>query len=777
MHRDISIILLLIVILSSFAYAQDYYGEEPYTTYEDPTLYEAIYGEPQYDEYYYFTEALATGTHDEVLAAVEDRPDLYMRFIESAPEFISDNPEAYETVVALSVEYINQDIYAFETYLETRGFDFDLTSTDEFNDYDPETGLIETRGSSGETVSSFTFENLEVLQERGVTNFWLSEGELSFHHSYAEYDVEGNLIDSGWKRINMHGSMDSLVDDFYLTDGGFSVDGIEISVDGENVAWLAADCGESRYCGFNIRAKDNPILLPHGSLLSGTATITSADFYELSEESTFVDNGAVISVTSLTRLSYEDTSDDCFEVYYSCIWFEEEYDYAEDKEKISMTIFTDKYNHINIEGVDGIYENIIVKTIYDDNTLVDLTLKRDDGSTYIGFSDDPTVSQGNLKNLETNVAHVFDMKGNSYAWLVYNGEPSQNTVGTTWNDLVTEIVDLGSEEEASLLIDAAYLGKYETEYLLQTYDDDIEFQEYIIDSYIPDASELDDYTGFAEKIEIASVAPELQIKMIEDAEQIDPKDVDDIFITIGDPELQRQVLEKADSIAYPGMALRFASPEVRQDVIEKTSTIEPMFVTECVADWDECSYPISEYFAELSYMEPEIQELAIEEFNFDKGFFAYEIYRPALSYNIFELHNNNPELMERLVDEMPIEETIGFDRDVFDDVFFDSNFQEQTRDMEFKERYALASTVHVYLEETGQGVSAKNVELTTILALGQEDSYTAAAAKIHDEITGALGVEELPGIDIEPAELIEDPVKTVIEIYEDEGGMEVRMRE
>ncbi|MBU0457361.1 MAG: hypothetical protein ABH824_06330 [Nanoarchaeota archaeon] len=734
------------------------------------------------------------------IAAAQNNPEMYMKYLSEDPSRVGENLQAYEAVVAQNVNYVNQNKEAFKRYAELKGARFSKINGD-LKSFDPATGKIETGGSAGETISSFTFDSVKALEAKGNSNFRVTnQGELTYDHLYY----------GKTRSASLKGKVEMREGELYLSEGKFFVkeEGINIELSGGNTAKLIQGCkqfGEAN-CGF-VELEvvgDTPIALRTGTLLKGKAIIrphSEMDLYPDSKYQNKAGTSFEVGKYSIFRITPESTGCQGIE---NCIIDPPHYVEAGEGDLFVSAAIDAK---IKIDAKDGQYRNIVVKKMpehvltFDEEgrpiyrSEVDLTLTKDKGEkTRIVFSKDKPIAQGNLNGLKSNIGHVFtstkfpavdvanfvDENGDTWVrqssgkylkfkevdgvftpaivgeyilgegvktieildpsveeevgkvykvpgseeefpWMIYNGEPSVNVKGELnvgLVDQVTKLVGEKNKDELRLLLGAfeSLEASYISDIIEKT--DDLETMQLVLDKTIvpPDRS------SFGMKMEILGeidtpAANELKQRILNAQEHITENDVSRALLaTRGNSELQKLALSKVEQITDPGNALLAVdSDDLRKIIIEKTEIVE--------------GTDLNHYLFRLKSLSTELQESAISRIDFSNP----AIVKGGGFKSVLEFHKDKPEQLRRLLEQMPAQEELGFRPKRVSQIYFDPHFQEQTKDLDFANKFSVALTAERYLQRTGETPNAENIKQTTNTILEQRRQF--AQHVILDENT------------------------------------------
>lgn len=835
------------------------------------------------------------------ITAAQNNPELYMRYIRENPPAVAQNPQAYETVIAKDVKYINQNKEAFKAYAETKGASF-TSIKGELKSFDKNIGGIETKGLAGEVVTSFSFNDIILLQKKGASNFRINDkGELAYDHTYVIERAGMDLLELS--SVNLYGKVEQQGDEVYVSAGKVSVVGdINIELSGKNRARLITECKQAEGgCGLvEVEVVDKPIALPRGILQKGKATIMNPSSINLQENSKYQNKmGTSFQVTRETRITLQ--KDGCEKIKFSCI--------NDDLGIFFGTLRVNAVdgNKISIDAKDGNYKNIIVKQItapqpekqlpariapikarvllkdtavfeaafpekfkgktvyvtdlgtfeYEDgspigyatdltpeelaayqeakkspvfvdafkqakdlaseeearlarsgNTQVDLRLSREDSSkTRMVFSANKPISQGKLKGLKTNIAHVFSVKayppegtpvienseGRQYTlqpdgnyksdlqddlvltakyvpgkglkiigasgtsprvksiqeqltsgegivefvekedknipWMIYDGEPSANTLGTIKegiSDQATKFANKRDQQGLQLLFGAfESLTPFESiEIAKNSKNADENILQLIIEK-----TEYQPGKRLANTMSILSssdspAAIKLQKKIIDEREEIYSFEVSNLLkVTKGKSELQKEILHKAKEIDNPGEALaNVDSDDLRKQIITKSAKIYGYFYI----GEEEIKLPLAlnTYLLELKKLSPELQALAMQTLNFNEGVFVDPDIKGESFRRVLMFNENNPPQMKKVLERMPKREDIGFNPQLFSEVYFNPHFQEKTKELDFANKYSIALTAQRYLERRDESPTPEKIKEAVEAILSQRERFT-----------------------------------------------------
>ncbi|MBI4980968.1 hypothetical protein HZC30_05430 [Candidatus Woesearchaeota archaeon] len=664
--------------------------------------------QPQADSYNQFKDDFAK----DPLVTAQNHPQEYMKYIQENPEALGENLPAYEAVIRQDVKYINQNKNAFRYYAETRGVEFHFIDGD-FKSFDVGTGIMETTGATGEVVTTFSFDGIETIKRMGGTGFGVNgDGKL----------VYVQPVYPNPELVTITGIVEEKNGEILLSEGKFSAEDeiIDIELTGNNRGKLVKSCqsyGESN-CGLiEVEAMGSPVALHGGTLVKGKALVVDLFELDLQQDSDYLNRyGTKFSATKQTKIAWGGWGDRCLNVAYSCIEGSNPPSAGTRKqEKLvssGMTITAVDGNKIKVEAKDGFYQKIIVKQINAEATEVDLRIAKPDGSTSrIVFSKDKPLSQGELAGLQTNIGHVFEVAGKRYPWIVYKGEPSKNTKGKLSEGLIGSVSKLAaakSQEELTLVLGAIDTLKMEEVIgIAKNPKVDKERLKLILDKY-ESAQSSDDRL---EKIYILNrvdtpAAAELQKEMLSQFGSISLSRMTELLRMISDKE-------KADSSGNVFKRLKFN--ELRKIIIEKTKVVGDQF--------------LPSYLTELEKLNLELQKLALGniDFNTPKTEEKGQALRTALMF-----YNDNPEKMNALLEQMPIIKDIGFNPKGFRTIFFDQEFQEKTKGLDFANKYSVAYTAQRYLDQRGTWESEDITEAIDVI-MQQRERFSAQA--ILDENT------------------------------------------
>ncbi|MEW5897019.1 MAG: hypothetical protein AB1668_04965 [Nanoarchaeota archaeon] len=373
--------------------------------------------------------------------------------------------------------------------------------------------------------------------------------------------------------------------------------------------------------------------------------------------------------------------------------------------------------------------------IPDEATKVDLVLTKSDNSkARIVFSKDKPISQGKLAGLQTNIGHVFEVEGTRYPWLVYNGKPSPTTKGKLdeeWLSLsVAKLITEKRREEVSLALEAVdSLSRFEAQTIIRySPTADSTALETILNKYEPDEEDyktrdakIAEKIGLLSKFSIDSpAAVELQKKMLAEIGTVaDDTLISLLYATSGREELQKEVLHKTEEIHDPGNALaNVKSNELRKIIIEKTKSVDVRYAGFPGEGGN--PFPLQHYLMELKKLDPELQKLALDNLDFKSGVFVHSYYKGEALRRTIEFYKDDPEKMNALLERMPMRKDMGFNPEGFRTVFFNKDFQEKTKGLDFANKYSIAYTAQRYLDQRGTWLPNDRTEAISLIIQQRE---------------------------------------------------------
>ena len=350
----------------------------------------------------------------------------------------------------------------------------------------------------------------------------------------------------------------------------------------------------------------------------------------------------------------------------------------------------------------------------DETTKVDLRVTQQDGSkSRIVFSKEKPISQGKLAGLQTNVGHVFEEEGKRYPWVIYQGEPSVNTKGKLSEGLVESVSKLATAkmgEELRLVFESIdTLEQREVESIVRTAKVDKAGLKQILDKYEPDENKFRTrQERIMEKMSVirkfnvdTPAATELQREMLNELGAIRSDTVGGFLsVTSGREDIQKEILEKTEEIHDLGNALsNVKSNELRKMIIQKTKAVHVSY--DPIHGDSGSAFPIQHYLMELEKLDPELQKLAMDNLDFKSGIFLDSLHKGEALRRVLEYHKDRPEQMKALLDRMPMREDMGFNPVGFSTIYFNEEFQQKTKDMDFANKYSIAYTAQRYLDQRG----------------------------------------------------------------------------
>lgn len=314
------------------------------------------------------------------LAAAEQHPEQYMQYLVDNPSVVTEHPEAYEAVISKDVKYLNQNRGAFMSYVDTKGIHFTSIGSD-LNSFDVASGKMETRGISGETKTTLTFDVIKSLQTEGRHNFAINEaGELVYELPPRYEGDLRSVIVSGDLEIKSNEVGPAVpAEKVIISNGKFSFkqgsEEIVIEINGENKGRILAPCtyGSIDNCGLmEVESVDAPIVLPQGILQTGKARLISGDEVLLHPQARFItQKGATIEGTKETMFTFLG-GNYCSKSKYSCVAEVPNNDksssgttmsYTGDFERDKLVVSARDGNQITVQAQDGLYKSVVVKQI------------------------------------------------------------------------------------------------------------------------------------------------------------------------------------------------------------------------------------------------------------------------------------------------------------------------------------------------------------------------------------------------------------------------------
>ncbi len=296
--------------------------------------------------------------------------------------------------------------------------------------------------------------------------------------------------------------------------------------------------------------------------------------------------------------------------------------------------------------------------------------------------------------------------------------------------------------EISLIFDAIDgLSSFETQTIIRhSPSADRETLEKVLDKYEPSQEDhplredkLAAKIRLLNKFSIDSpAAVELQQKMLTEIGTVTDNQLGLLLMaTSGREELQKEVLRKIEEIHDPGNALSHVkSNELRKMIIQKTKEVRVAY--DQFAGDSGRALPIQHYLMELEKLDPELQTLAMENLDFKAGIFAHPYYKGEALRRTIEFYKDEPEKMNALLERMPMRKDMGFNPEGFRTIFFDPEFQEKTKGLDFANRYSIAYTAQRYLDQRGTWLPNDRTEAISLI-IQQRERF--ASQVILDENT------------------------------------------
>jgi hypothetical protein len=699
----------------------------------------------------YTSDKFAEDFKNDPVGTAKNHPLLYMDYLKENPNAVILYPEAYKTVITDHPERINQNKPAFEQYIAATE-QFTISIQGNIKGYDTTNGIIETRGAGNEKVSSFTMDSLRGIEKSGGHSFRVNQDGRLVYKSIGVTGVEEDFFVSG--ELNYDDSL-SLS---YLVDGSISLanDAFEIELIGKTEMRFSNSCEKIsgiKPCGFLFVSNGDPISLPSGVLTKGSAIIRNTYPWDvdLMSDSQFIIGGKTV-IENTQPLHITDKVSSCNRFDASCI--------VSDLLSSKLQVRAIDNNEIKITTEDKFYDNIAVTPLSGD-AKVNLRLQKQDGNSAveIEFSKSKPLLRGNLQGLKTNIAHSFpDEKfSNNYNyWLIYGGEPIENTIGETNQlrlDNILKMFDNSeiNEEALFLLLDTQKsIDEGDTKLLLyHSRDKDIKFIEEILSHYAVSSSTENEKTyrhlriiislkqGLESKGESSQNIDLMNNLLLEQLDQVPPSEVDELMkLLVDDPESQRYFLEnKVFDISQPDKVLSLInSDELKLMVIERTKIIDITCKT-CMY-FDRTIEHLSNYLDEVRKLEEStgqdgLIELAINNLNFEAGVFKDDLGVKGQAFRkILITIKDDRELLLRTLERIPSDDDIGFNPRLFKEIYFNSYFGQKMVEENIDQHaisFSIALAAQRYLDERGiQSFSAtdENIKNAVDLIINEREDFS-----------------------------------------------------
>ena len=647
---------------------------------------------------------------DNPLLAVEKAPELYVELLKEDPMVAVESPDAYEKAIYTEISVLNENKDAFRNYAFLKGVNFRNIEGD-FMTFDPSNGMFVTTNSDKEEVFYLNLRELAMLKVSAkLYSFSITKDGLlkSTTNSNDEILMAGTLKDST------------------LNDGFFSYNGDVVELRGDSSVKLANRCGDGFSSCHFVRifstGSNGIVALPNGAILmKGLITIEEENQkhtkYYLSADSIYQnEKGFIFEVEKTTTLINTNPSyskrDACAGEYGNCIW--EKISLAEDGIKVQL-ILESESQEMKLSGSDGVYDDIIVRKINDlsDGNKIILHLNRGYQDVEFVFDGSPPKVKGRIDGLKTNLAHSFtsvDKEGNKFSvpWIIHSGKYFTNVYGEVETD-TAKLFDLFIKRNdlvgLDLLLESVDL-QYESrmrvlKIVLNNYPHQNELQLRLLDlSGGKVYNKEESYLVY----ELAGTqgATELQEEMYR-------RILDEEGNTIIDAKgvLTGSYIDK-------GRLLQFASSDkLREMIIRETEIID--VISRKVGTLG-ATKSLAYYLTALKQMNPELQRLALDTLNLNEGIFSRKGLG-GLSYRwVLETFSENPEMFKYALNKMSNKmEQYGFNPQNFEKIYFDDQFEEQTKNDDFPNKYSIALSVNRLLFDLGVEINAESIDSVTKL--------------------------------------------------------------
>lgn len=648
---------------------------------------------------------------EDPLAAATNHPTEYLEYLRVHPEQAAANPAAYETVISKDVAFVNQNTEAFIKYVSSRGVVFQsidgpLTS------FTVADGLIQT------ATSDFSLTDLQILAANGASDFRINQrGELTY---------QGGMVLE--ETITLRGSLSKIGKDLLLTDGAFMRAGAPpIVLTGKNSARLVASSI------IELTVVDNPITLPQGTLFSGSARFFDTGI-SLHPFAKYENREGTRMSASEELYVFHGDGIECAQISFSCI---RDQPLGKKNPASKLTVFARGGATVTLITRDELYSAIVVPAITDTKSAVDLTLHKKGGSSArILFTAYGPLVQGSLRGVTTSIANTYrhEQSPKIFAWLLHQGElvaKVDSMVGSSPDikidgsldevlpyflskkrallPLLLESIDLNTQEgQQNLFYILPVLGQFTKEELSLLFSR-------VRQEPLEKLKTLEDIPSGA--------ARELQKELVASVGQIRQSDLSKLFFVFRNNEdMQLELLQRAGGIEklYGGKQQRInfvtdelvsllskaASNRVRKLIIDTVDKSELAYYR-LPSDGDPSSLTeqhklyFFRYLKELETTDPDMRLYAIEQFDFSKGLFANTYTYGQMLRASLGLFADTPGQMRALLEKMPPRPEQDFNPQGFGTIYANDYFQEQTRDLDFANKYSVALTAQRYLGQRG----------------------------------------------------------------------------
>jgi hypothetical protein len=772
-NKTITILLIVLISLFSISYADECEGfsndDECFNNYEDYFDTDPVTAAQTYpDEYMKLIE------EDDWV--VSHHPDAYEVVIEQNIDYLNQNKNAFQKYTA----YYNN---------ERGGLILIQEINCDFDSYDSVDGTITTKGNNGEAGTTFTLEAVELLREKINTNriildengrltyesYDLPEGTMVYiqgeMRNIAEYIYikEGSFSTSDGQIISVSGKSSLEIPHRSCSDSDCGL--VIVHVEDSPVA---LPNGGTLTKGSAVIKDFQTIELKHYSrYITSRATfevsqptrISSQDIQECTS-SCFIDgisyifedsesNNLIVKAIDGNNIQIETEDGNYKDIIIKQMTDENKYD--EVGKFNNYFIYVDQSGNLHYK-TDRVYVakpieelnnwKLLRKKVMESEDFaqdyefaksqtsrVELTVTKDDDSqVFIEFTRDEPISQGVLDGLQSNIATVYSIgqeDTEKFPWILYNGEKDADPEGSLYSGYVNKVINLVSRGEADkveLLLQAGDLSLDEARTTIENIES-LEDKEYIADKYVEIRSNLRNYDENQKiilKLEVTTSSTELQNKIIDNFEEIEPDSVRQFLRVVEDVDVEKKILEKSTTISYPGRALEYTeSDEIKRMIIERTRT--NLFYDESCRRpiGNICFEELEEYVSSLESLSPELRELAIDNFDFELegSLFTHEHYKGRALRTVINLYKEDHQLLANVLDTIPADKDLDFNPELFSEIYFHEGFQVQTSELDFANKFSVALTAQRYLERSGKEATIENMQEVTELILTQRTTF------------------------------------------------------
>ncbi|MBI2572777.1 hypothetical protein HYV86_02870 [Candidatus Woesearchaeota archaeon] len=349
---------------------------------------------------------------------------------------------------------------------------------------------------------------------------------------------------------------------------------------------------------------------------------------------------------------------------------------------------------------------ITLNIVKDDNEPIQLTFQSAQG---------PLLA-GNPTGLHTNIGHIFrnqDVNGDwdekLTPWILKTGEPKTTINGkiVDFANAIQEYEQMGQTEEVDLLIESKigedYLTNEQYKLLLDKAQT-IERKKAI----------LDHQPNLELKITLAKDSPDLMAAIIDSEKEILPRQIERLILEIDSSyasqeqkqKLVKEVFAKQGELEK-GQEWRRRSPLDYINQVHDPEVQKIMLQNLKLNEYNPSG--LVKYLENIKRGGEQTIRLFIENVNYNDPIFRATMSQDgppngangAAFRSILTLVENDPQLLQKTLQRMPIREDLGFNPDEFGIVYFDPQFQAQTQGHDFATKYSIALTTIRRINQQG----------------------------------------------------------------------------